>query len=704
MPNFTKSSDSISQPKADQSKGIALSTAGTALEGSVALADTVVKSVIKSEVYDAVDGERQKFTTALANTVNFGNPAGPQMPAGANPAGDSTETPGLPVNIMGGGTQSVPDSINKGLNRIAINQEGLRQDKVTPMEYLKNVNEIAKNIRSSHPGYVDFIDTEVAKITGGNPANMVMSQYIDTINSAMATKNKEHDYWRNKIVDSGFPDNDKVLQYYERTGDYNKVAQYLAENNGVRSNLSLKEAAFRDRNNSKETQVKLGEEYANAVATRAATQTFNNNIKYANGDQSAADIADKMTDLSLHPEKANDAAYQGLSERYAALHTQAYNTTMRMLVTPQKDENGVMHPPVSDTIGMTKVKQIVNDTVESLYGKTRELIADKQFGPAFHLQNQASAMVNNATMGVLQNPTVNGAVLTASVINKLAPNFAPFLTGSSLVRGLSSELGGLVQEQGRQAIAQTGGKYMGTDGKIYSFKQSMEELTAAERITGQPTPGQAINNLIQLKAVFTEPTSTPAAKDNAIKYFYDPVNRGNMSSMMDDYYDPAKRGMVRGRSSAFADLTAPEITQSIWEHGGKNVASNAWVKYSGWAKGEFATQMGTGVRELDDIVRTGGENYKVAYNTETKQFSFKDASGNTPAQSMASWAYGNKLDNLNKGLRSLAEMAKTEGTSVDAYIFRTLKDNGFRPDKDVDGVPSQIMQSLIIANGGKVKK
>lgn len=708
-PNFFRYSDSISQPKADESGGIMAKTIGGAIEGTAELADTVVKDTIKSDVYNKVDAERGKFTTALSNAATYGNAEGPQAPAGQDPANTVVEgTPGPPVDIMAGRNTAVPNAISRGIGRVSLNEEGLKQGTVDETEYHKNLYGIAKDLRTTYPGYREYIDREISKITGVNPANALVSDYISTINSAMSKASKEQDYWRNKIVDSGFPDNDKVLAQFERDGNHARVAQYLAHNNGIRSMLALKQAVYQDANNDKATRVAAGEDYANSAANVAATTHFYNSQKYTNGDMSPADIADRMADLSLHPEKANDVAYQGLSERYAALHTQAYNQTMRLLTTPQKRPDGSYAAPVSDTIGMEKTKGIVDKTVGALFDKTREFIADKQFGPAYSVMNGATAMQNNALMKVLQSPTVGGAVQTMSALNKTIPNFIPLLTGKSLANGLDKDLGDLLTEQGKQAVAQTGGKFYGLDGNIYSFKQSLDELDKASDISGKPIPGQAYKNLLEIRQAITDPKATPESIQNTVRYFYDPrVNKGSLNKFMDDYYDPSKGGNVRGRSSAFADLTEDKVTSAIWSKGSKN----DWNKYSTWARDEFATQFGSAVRELNGYVNpdtgiTSGATHKiegrVSWNTETKQLKLENIEVGGPNGEINRGA-STKIDNLNMGLRNMATIAKQEGSNVDAYIFKILKDNGFSPTKDVNGVPAQIMRAMIVGNGGKVK-
>lgn len=706
-PNFFKYSDSISQPKADDSTGIALKTVGEGIEGGFKLADTVVKDVIKSDVYEQVDKERKDFSTALTNTRNYGNPAGPNTPTGADPSNTIGEgTPGGPVDLFAGQKGSVPSVISSSLRQAATVQAGLDGNKISQTTYYQRLDDIAVRTRAAYPGWRDYIDQQISHITGVTPANAYVDSIIQDINRQSTNANKEKEFWTHQIVNSGFPDSDKVLSQFERDGDHNKVMQYLSYNKGILSTLALKKAAFEAKGQDRSTQIQNGEDYATSVAVTAATTHFYNSQRFTNGDMSAADISDKMVDRSLHPERANDVAYQGLAERYAALHTQAYNQTMRLLTSPQKGPDGQMIAPVSDIIGIEKTKAIVDKTVDALFGKTREFITDKQFSPAYALQNSASATANNALFKLFNDPTVGGRIQTAAALNKAAPNLTPVVTAKLLGTGLSTELGDFVTEQGRQAIAQTGGKYYGVDGKIYSFKQATEELEQTSNISGKPIPGQVYNNLIQLRRAITDPSTSPEAISNAVKFFYDPkVNKGSMSKFMDDYYDPAKGGMVKGRSSAFADLTDESVTKAIWNNGKAD-----WNKYSEWAKGEFATQFGTFARELNnaDADKRGGVTHyighRLAWDTDKKQLIANKTEFKQDGSEVDLGPSDSYVRNINMGLRSMAGIAKQDGTNVDAYLFKVLRDNGFAPTKDINGIPAQIMRSLIVGNGGKVKE
>lgn len=708
MPNFFKYSDSISQPKADESKGIALKTIGQGIEGGAELADSVVKEVIKTDVYDRVDAERTKFRTALSNADKYGDANGPQTPAGNDPANTIVEgTPGPPVDIMAGRNLSVPNAITRGLGRIATNEAANEQGKVSATQYHENLYTIAKDLRQTYVPYREFIDREISKITGINPANQLIDDYITNINSAMSNAQKENNYWRQKIVDSGFPDNDKVLAQFEKDGNHSRVAAYLAYNNGIKETLALKQAVFQNNQNNRKTSQESGEDLANYITTQAATTRFYNQQKFASGDMSPADMVDKLTSLSANPNAANDVVYQQLSAKFEAQYVADHAQVTRLLTTPQKRPDGTFAPPISDAIGIEKTKELVDKNMTALYGQTRDFIKDKQFGPAYTLQNAAAATQNNAYFRMLNDNSIGARLATAGALNKIAPNMAPLMTGKFLGSGLDTDLGTFVTEQGRQAVAQTGGKYVGADGKtIYSFRQSLEELERVSEVTGKPVPGQAVANLQKVRMAIIDPAATPESVTNAVKYFYDPkVNGGVLNKLMDDYYDPAQRRVVKGRSSAFADLTDDNVTKAIRSKGN----GDDWNKYSTWAKGEFASQFGSSVRELNTSITDPAEvgpKFNIKWNAESKQFKLENRDGTPVSGIQASFVNTpwRTIENLNKGLSNMANIAKAEGSNVDAYLFKVLKDNGFTPNKDIDGVPAQVMRALIVGNGAKINE
>lgn len=695
MPNYFKYSEPIKNVEADISTGIALKTAGIGIEGGAELADSTVKGIIKNDTYNRVDAERDSFTGFLDATKN--------------PA------PTQPTDIMAQNGTSVPTAVSNGLQKAGTIQAGLDGQKVSETTYYQRLNSITKDLRATYPGYRDYIDSEVSKITGVTPANAYISSIIQDINRQNANSNKDKEFWQHQIVsNSGFPDSAKMLQDYNQTGDSNKVMQWLATNQGPIEALKLKKATFESQDQDKTTQTKNASDYADSAINHAATIAFTNKKMF--GGMAPSDISDRMVDLTMHPEKANDVAYQNLGAQYEAMKVQTYNQTAALLNTRSKGPDGKLLPSVADIIGPEAVKKKLTDGIGALFDKTSEFIANKQFSPAYALQQAAEGTVNNAYFKTLTDPTIGGRITTAAVLNKAAPNLSPVIVGKLLGDGLDPDLSTFVKEQGKQAIAQTGGSYTGSNGKVYSFRQSLEEQNRASVASGQPVSGQALSNLLEIRKAITDPKTDDQGKSNAIKYFYDTPNKGVMDKFMDDYYDPTKGGVVKGRTSAFAALTADDVTKSIWDHSQNHPAE--WMNYSNWAKGEFSTQLRNQIGDLDTIQKESERPpsdffsmdkpqgaYKIAWDSDKHQLLIKNHDGSDLTGLYATPLNGayRAVTNLNIGLKNLANIAKTEGSNVDAYVFKTLKDAGFSPSKDIDGVPAQVMRAMITSNGGKLK-
>jgi hypothetical protein len=672
---------------------MALATAGKAFEGIAELADSTVKGVIKNDVYSRVDPLTDGYIDALKELKANPTGLGPAAPATAT---DTAEVaPGAPVDIMANvNSPDVPPGLAAGLKNVERLGAAQASGKPSNTEIDMKLYAQLKDLRATYPGWREYVDATMQKATGKDIANELVNSLRTDIAQRAANANKEQTFWEHQIVsNSGFPDSDKVLQMYKTTGDSNKVMQWLSFNQGQLNALALKKAQFESQSQDDKTQITNATNYAVAAANHAATIAFaNKQMLSAQNGRSAADISDRMYELTVHPERANDDAYRGLTQEYEAIKAKTYTQTAMLLNTRPKLADGTLGKSVADVIGPEETKKIINSSVGALFEKTSEFLLNKQVGPAYTLGEAAEATQRNATFKVLKDPTVGGRVQTASVFNKLIPQLAPDIVGSMLGAGLSTDVQPLIKEMGQQAVAQTGG-YKGVDGKTYTFSQSIDEMRQAGNISGTPLPGQAYKNLTGLTKVITDPTAAPEAKSNAIKYFYDPSNRGVLSKFMDDYYDDTKGRVVQGRSSAFATLTAPAVTQAIRAHAA-SVEPTAWPKYSNWAQGEAVGLIRNQVGTINELVKNSGGSYDLSWDSKHTRLMLRDKNGtDNPV-----------TQNLNMVLGNLAEIAKVEGSNVDAFVFRTLKAANFSPTKDIEGVPAQIMRAMISSRGYKINE
>lgn len=683
-PNYLRYSSSIQQPEADKSTGIALATLGTGMEEGAHLADTTIKEGIKDDIYAKVDTERDAFSSVLTSVKN----------GSSNPMDARAED--RPDIMAQDNTTPVPDAISNGLSKLGNIQGALSGNKISETTYYQRLNSIAKDMRSTYPGYRDYIDSEISKITGGNPANEYVRSIIQDINRQTTNANKEQDYWEKKITDSGYDMADQVLDKFKQDHDISKVQQWYISNTQARDKISLAKSGFELASKNREDRINKAEDLAYKAAEHAATSYFFNR-QLTTDSQTSAQIADQMADVAVHPERRNDEVIRTIGTQLMMLKGRNEAETLQELRNT-KTVDGKSVVSVVDVLGPKRVGEIVKENISNLYDTQLKLISDDQLGLAHGLQNAAGDSVNNTLYKILKDPSLNGRVVTAAALNKAAPNLSPQLTGDLIGGGITDDILKFAQEQKRQALAQTGGKYAGANGNIYTFKQAQEELGQAGSSSNRSVPIQAYKSLLDVRKAILE--KDPKVVDNAITFFYEPTNRGTLNKFMEDYYDPNKRAIVQGRTGAFTDLTSPEITKAVWNRA-NNGNGPAWEYYSTWAKNEGAVSIRNAVGDLNTIEKEQTASgrypafyYHISWNTEKHNVGIVDKS-NQPVSLNPSDPRFIGIRNMNKTLDSLSNIAKTEGSNVDAYLLKVMKDAGWSPTKEVGGVPSNIMRALI---------
>ena len=175
VPDYSSYSRVVEAPQANKTVGQALSLAGDAIEGGVKLADTWVKADINEEVRQKVETERDKYTAALE--------------------AKKAETELLQLKGSGKGdpslvdkedTAPVPPSLESGITGATMLGEANAQGKMNDTMYTARLTAIAKQLRAQYPGYVDYIDERISKISGMDPANAYYKNLMQDINYAQA--------------------------------------------------------------------------------------------------------------------------------------------------------------------------------------------------------------------------------------------------------------------------------------------------------------------------------------------------------------------------------------------------------------------------------------------------------------------------------------------------------------------------------------
>lgn len=707
----------ISEPMADKSKGIALQTAGTAIEGGTEVVDTGIKNTIKDSLYKQVDSERDDFSSALQTMKKMVQ--GSPLDANAQ-ATDKDLMPDQPP--------PPPSGVQRGLSTVQSLQSGMDGNKISETMYYQRLNSIAKQMRSDYPGYRDYIDQEISKISGGNPANEYLKGMINDLNHGLANKNKDQEYYEKAIVNSGYDGAQTKVQQF-RSGQIGipEVQGWLAGNATRDGEIKRKEAAFTM--SSKETAdvAARAETLANGVAQEAATRYFYNSKYDQNNPASgtSSQIADQMTYLANHPEARDATAITNVGIQLQA-HMARNSAEMLAYVNSTKTSDG---RSLGQVLGPKRVQEILDANIHNFYDTQLKLLNDKETGLVASVQNTASQIGANKVLDILTHsqPATQQIAATAMALGKIMPQMSPELQMKILggFPGTTDDLLKANNEQIKQMIAQTGGMTDTGQGKAYTFKEIRGQLSQGRAVTHAPasSEAEAIKRTLAAGSQALR-EKDPRIIDNAVTAFFDPSNRGSLNGIVDDGYDAGRGVIIKGRTGAFGDLTAPDISKNIYKRSNEG-HTLGWENYKNWATGE-ATQMLTTMAQTwnkneDDYaknkyIHAGGDipgvsgkipdrtDHHFYWDTDKHQIGYMDLEGK-PIDAQTSWRANPDMfavRNANVVLGRLRDIALTEGTNPDAFLFRTMKDAGWSPRHvDAQGkssINANIMKAVISGN------
>lgn len=668
-----------SEAEGDKSSGMAMAAAGNAIEGATSIADTTVKKAVSTDVHDQFDTIQNKYVTDLQN---------------ANAVLDPNKS------LMTGDSTGAPADVQKGLDFLSRNQAAFTANKISKTEYDRNLYQMATSLRSKYLGYRDYVDEEVHKITGGVPANEYVNSLVSDANKILGRAQSETDKWQTFIKSKdSLPGAAEMYQYYQKTGDSNRVMEWAAYNDGVENSLKLKKLNIDVKNASRGDLQNNAEDYVTSLATQRIGQTIHN-AKLTTDSPDFDKIESNLKDAAAHPGKYSDQEVQLLGQQYAAIQADITNHIQREVFT--KDPKTGKSP--ADFLGVQKTRDIVNNTVGAYFDAQQKAIGDRQFGTAYSNANRVSAIANgDAPMAVLGSSAGTEMALSAA-INRLNPNMAPVLQ-QQLMPGLGAKAKPLIDSLSKRAISQFDTQKTGIP---RTFSEDVDTVKKAINNTPNPNAYRSLQNLTSI-ITSQDPDVPDEAKTNAITYFFDPHNAGVLKKFQRDDVKPDGKTAVPTQYSTYLRLTSPDVTDAIWNHAKKTGNPELWQNYSTWAKGEFGSQLfKNDVLELNNM-QGNSENYdktpmvhfEYQSDPKTGKVRINPAYDNGNPYPQGRWldAPYRVTNNINYGLDALSNIAKKEGSNVDAYLLKTMSDAGWDPNKPMQGVPAQLMKALLISKG-----
>jgi len=221
----------------DESGKYAYGRAGSLIEGGAKLADFALKGVdatirsdIDTKAWDAASAVRNEYGDALKVLKS----------TGVSKAVGSLLTE---EEIAGG---DVPEEIADGIAQAGTLKGANAAGKISNTYYLAQLeSRVVKPLRDKYPGYREYIDKEVAQITGLHPANDWIKSMVRDINAAGAAANRQanrDEAFMDKHND--IPNMPAIRQEYRTTGNSDLMRYRINRWQSVDSEIKRQEALW----------------------------------------------------------------------------------------------------------------------------------------------------------------------------------------------------------------------------------------------------------------------------------------------------------------------------------------------------------------------------------------------------------------------------------------------------------------------------
>lgn len=715
-PNYLGYSHASPKPEADLSLGTLFSGIGDLLNVGLKSAKQLNERGITQQIRERVEPVRDDFIDQMSNTVQKLAQANPQQ-AAANVAGP------LPPQIAGQDTVAPSDSSTDILPYTseetqpniapniqgALNQMKQIQNARTVKPELRTLYDakmlsIAREMRAQYPGQVDFIDQKISEITGGNPANKMLTDLMSSIQSyvgAAGQQDKQIESFLLRQVGK-VPNADLALQYFKQTGDRQGALRFINNSNITKMKVEEKENNQKLENMDTETAANNSLQNLNLLTTEHAANTMqlatlNLNI---NGRKlsTGTDIANFVTDVMSGKETVNEKDTLALAQGIASLEQRARKYLWDESTRIRADGKS-MQSKIDGKWGPNRTKETIDNNMAQTFGYIRDQITKGRWDLANSSLAVVTGAINDKQKEIVSNPDgIGDAIVLQSALEKLSPNlFQGFYQTMIQNSGITGNLKKFFEYEASKLGVQTDPNNPAT------IKQSMER---AKKLFPDASPNtfSKINGaLINTINVLGQKGASDGVKLNAVTSAFDPSMRNFISTISGQ----------EGKNQTFRVMTSPTILKELQRLDAAHPDKNVMGRYQAWMEDSFSSQLfRTNAADVNEALRQPG--VKILWtNTPNGSARFDAVPDQDPRrpgsrQGQVSNDYvanvQRKLDSINYNLQSVMEFAKATGKDPEGYLLELMAKSGMDVRKDVmsegQSLPRAVISSRFQAGRG----
>jgi hypothetical protein len=656
--------------------GSLLKGIGNTLEVGVKATDAVVKDKIDKDVYSVVDSERTAFTLALEDRKDVTN-----------------KVKGQPLNVMGVDMQALPADVEKVGDYASNLKKGFLAKNYSHTHYLGRLNEHLKDLRSQYPGYRDYIDQKVSAVTGYNMANAYQASVISDLNALASSSNTEQNKARDfamkniGLIEVAGLSAAAVIQGVEQGRlSLSNIVHMVAPFEKDEAQWKINAGRRSDLKTSMEEKSALAKQDMEDNATSTVNSSFNVmlSVDGPNGKNNVAELVRNWQtgNGSINVQQALELEniVRAQRQRISNQLYQKYNT---------KDDDGTS--PAAK-YGLKQTQDLI-DTALKPYDDVINSLTNKEYGAAFRAVAAGQARIDDRKNELLADPKLGPYLRDAAALDAMGKNFGLELMNRHLNKGAFNIYDQKVVEDATKAGTQPGA----AQGKYFTLNEGIQKLS-----NNPPPKSQApstYDGYVKLAEDIGGNIASDGQKINLAKASFTQGNIGFVSNFKQDE-----------RMNIFARMTNPAVTAEIFRLGKQD--PSVITEYTKWARHTFGAEIfNRDIKELNEIQMD--PRFELFYDTELNAFS---ARAKNPINSYEELPQARKareyqladiqerLGQLNKGLGSMAGIAKAAKSDPDSFVMELLVSNGYRPQAKPEGttsLPQALTNAIVSARASR---
>lgn len=660
----------IQQPKADTSGeimgktiGSALGEGGKLLEAGSKMAFNTESQAIKENMHAQYDPIQDNFISRLTRVD------------------DVLKRSGDPDNLINNYSGTYPEDIKK-LPGTVDQLISLRDNGHVSETYIDmQKDSIAKNLRAKYgSGMRDVIDGEFSRMTREDPANKVVAQLTQDINTYAAQAKSQRDKVSNQVLHAVTQGIVPYSAYQQVLANPNAAPEIMSKIYAhAKAHLDLQDDDLRLRNEAaNRTLNKDRMTDRNGTALDKLVGITASNLEIDVPGMSHAHINDVLNNIDKYDDATKIKIAQVFRQAGLNFATQARNYGQRPINPddPNSPTRASFDPNYDKTI----------ESKRKYFEDMADLILKDKVGLAYSSSQFLQATMSTAGVEAVKN--IPGMAAFAELA-KLAPNspqLNKFLQGLLTDPQVQSDMHAYTTSSFATAVTQPN---VTSSGVPFTMGNALDDA-ARKNIEG-PAASAIISGV---KQVLNDPSAPIELRQNAATFLYgDPnaISKVNTSVVQD--------GQVGGgKSTLLAATVNAQTTQAVKKLGNPEYTQ----KYIEFAKKSTWLTLAPEIEQLSKMA--SNPQMQIGYDSDHNQFFVNP--NLTPEQRRAGIRVPQEMKSvqdsvtkINLALRSLIDVSsKLTHESVPDFLAQFFVESGMDPELIRNTIGGQFINALINAN------